>query len=97
MKYLSPPHPFFSFTSPSSSAISTLRRMCSGRSSSSSPSPPELELSVEPSLSVEEEKSLEDCESKPPAQEAKNRPNIDWQEKIHRGILRGLRNISETP
>ena len=31
------------------------------------------------------------------AQEAKNRPNIDWQEKIHRGILRGLRNISETP
>jgi hypothetical protein len=30
-------------------------------------------------------------------QEAKNRPNIDWQEKIHRRILRGLRNISETP
>ena len=30
-------------------------------------------------------------------QEAINRPNIDWQEKIHRGILRGLRNISETP
>jgi hypothetical protein len=30
-------------------------------------------------------------------EEAKNRPNIDWQEKIHRGILRGLRNISETP
>ena len=30
-------------------------------------------------------------------QEAKNRPNIDWQDKIHRGILRGLRNISETP
>ena len=30
-------------------------------------------------------------------QEAKNRPNIDWQETIHRGILRGLRNISETP
>ena len=30
-------------------------------------------------------------------QEAKNRPNIDWQEQIHRGILRGLRNISETP
>jgi hypothetical protein len=29
-------------------------------------------------------------------QEAKNRPNIDWQEKIHREILRGLRNISET-
>jgi hypothetical protein len=31
------------------------------------------------------------------SQEARNRPNIDWQEKIHRGILRGLRNISETP
>ena len=31
------------------------------------------------------------------AQEAKNRPNIDWQQKIHGGILRGLRNISETP
>ena len=30
-------------------------------------------------------------------QEARNRPNIDWQDKIHRGILRGLRNISETP
>jgi hypothetical protein len=30
-------------------------------------------------------------------EEAKNRPNIDWQEKIHRGIVRGLRNISETP
>ena len=30
-------------------------------------------------------------------EEAKNTPNIDWQEKIHRGILRGLRNISETP
>ena len=30
-------------------------------------------------------------------QEAKNRPNIDWQDKIHRGISRGLRNISETP
>ena len=29
-------------------------------------------------------------------QEASNRPNIDWQEKIHRGILRDLRNISET-
>ena len=33
--------------------------------------------------------------SKP--EEAKNRPNIDWQDKIHRGILRGLKNISETP
>ena len=31
------------------------------------------------------------------AQEAKNRPNIDWQDKIHREILWGLRNISETP
>ena len=30
-------------------------------------------------------------------QEAGNWPNIDWQEKIHRGILRGVRNISETP
>jgi hypothetical protein len=30
-------------------------------------------------------------------QEAKNRPNIDWQGKIHMGILRGLRNISEAP
>jgi hypothetical protein len=26
-------------------------------------------------------------------QEAINRPNIDWQDEIHRGILRGLRNI----
>jgi hypothetical protein len=30
-------------------------------------------------------------------EEARNRPNIDWQDKIHRRILRGLRNISETP
>ena len=30
-------------------------------------------------------------------QEAGNGPNIDWREEIHRGILRGLRNISETP
>ena len=30
-------------------------------------------------------------------QEAKNRPNIDWQDEIHTGISRGLRNISETP
>ena len=30
-------------------------------------------------------------------EEGKNRPNIDSQEKIHRGILRGRRNISETP
>ena len=30
-------------------------------------------------------------------EEAINRPNIDWQEKIHRWILRGLRNISDTP
>jgi nucleoside-diphosphate-sugar epimerase len=30
-------------------------------------------------------------------QEAINRRDIDWQEKIHRGILRGLRNISDTP
>ena len=31
------------------------------------------------------------------AQEGENGPNIDWQDKIHRGILRGLRNISEAP
>ena len=30
-------------------------------------------------------------------QEAKSRPNIPLQEKFHRGILRGLRNISEPP
>ena len=30
-------------------------------------------------------------------QEAINGPNIDWQDEFHRGILRGLRNISETP
>jgi hypothetical protein len=30
-------------------------------------------------------------------QEAKNRPNIEWQEKIHSATLRGLGNISETP
>ena len=30
-------------------------------------------------------------------EEAKSTPNIDWQDKIRRGILRGLRNISETP
>ena len=30
-------------------------------------------------------------------EDAKNRPNIDWQEKIQGGILRGLRNICETP
>jgi hypothetical protein len=31
------------------------------------------------------------------AQEVINRPNIDWQEQIHRGNLRGLRKIFETP
>jgi hypothetical protein len=30
-------------------------------------------------------------------QEAKNWPNIPLQEKFHRGILWGLRNISDTP
>ena len=30
-------------------------------------------------------------------QEAKNRPNIDWEDKIHMGVLWGLRNISESP
>jgi hypothetical protein len=35
--------------------------------------------------------------SSPKTQEAKNRPNIPSQEKFHRGVLRGLRNISETP
>ena len=30
-------------------------------------------------------------------QEAKNRPTIPVQEKFHRGILRGLINIAETP
>ena len=30
-------------------------------------------------------------------QEAKNRPNIPLEEKFHRGILRGLRNIPDTP
>ena len=30
-------------------------------------------------------------------EEAMNGPNIDWQEEIRRGILRGFRNISETP
>jgi hypothetical protein len=38
--------------------------------------------------------SLADADS---IQEAKNWPNIDWQDQIHRGILRVLRNISETP
>jgi hypothetical protein len=33
----------------------------------------------------------------PRVEEAKNRPNIDWQEKIHRGILRGPIIFSETP
>ena len=32
-----------------------------------------------------------------PSEEAKNRPNIDWQDEMHREILRGLGNISETP
>ena len=27
----------------------------------------------------------------------KTAPEIDWQDEVHRGILRGLRNISETP
>jgi hypothetical protein len=35
--------------------------------------------------------------TKADAKEARNRPNIDWRDKIHRRILRGLRNISETP
>ena len=30
-------------------------------------------------------------------QEVRNRPNIDWQDQIHRGILRGLGNNSEAP
>jgi hypothetical protein len=30
-------------------------------------------------------------------QEAKNWPNIPLQEKFHTAILRGLRNISDTP
>ena len=30
-------------------------------------------------------------------EEAINRPKNDWQDQIHREILRGLRNISETP
>ena len=30
-------------------------------------------------------------------QKGVNRPNIDWQDKIHRGILPGLINISEAP
>ena len=30
-------------------------------------------------------------------QEAKNRPNIDWQDKTHRGVLRRPRKFSETP
>ena len=30
-------------------------------------------------------------------QEVRNRPNIDWQDQMHRGILRSLRNISDTP
>jgi hypothetical protein len=29
-------------------------------------------------------------------QEAKNRPNIPLQEKFYRGILKGVRNISDT-
>jgi hypothetical protein len=33
----------------------------------------------------------------PSDQEGENGPNIDWQDQIHRGILRGLRNIFETP
>ena len=33
----------------------------------------------------------------PFAEEAENRPNMPLQEKFHRGILRGLRNISHTP
>jgi hypothetical protein len=32
-----------------------------------------------------------------PSQEAKNRPNIDWQEKIHRGILRESHEIFLRP
>ena len=39
---------------------------------------------------------LEDLDALPD-QEAGNGPDVDWQEKIHRGTLRGLRNISETP
>ena len=27
------------------------------------------------------------------AQEAKNKPGVDWQERIYRGVLRRLRNI----
>ena len=30
-------------------------------------------------------------------QEGVNRPNIRLQEKFHRAVLRGLRNVSETP
>jgi hypothetical protein len=49
-------------------------------------------------------KALADLQLRPSAlnpvsagQEAKNWPNIPLQEKFHRVILRGLRNISHTP
>ena len=35
--------------------------------------------------------------SSPPPQEAENRPNIPLPGKFQRKILRGLRNISDTP
>ena len=50
-----------------------------------------------PSLHPHMESGAEDPVHEPAGQEAKNRPNIPLQEKFHRGVLRGLRNISDTP
>ena len=49
-------------------------------------------------FALDEKTHTEICfESATSAQEAKNRSNIPSQEKFHRAILRGPRNISETP
>ena len=40
---------------------------------------------------------LVDVLARAEAQEAKNWPNVALQAKFHRGILRGLRSIADTP
>ena len=62
-------------------ALRTVNRLVTPNSRSS--------CSVAPDSTMEEQSER--------VQEAKNSPNIPLQEKFHRGILRGLINISDTP
>ena len=63
---------------------------------------PNLNLTPEARLTAywakkKQERLEQEAEQEKKHEEAKNRPSIPSQEKFHRGILRGLRNISDTP